>query len=232
MPNDMQVLMLATITVSFLHTLTGPDHYLPFVALSKSRNWSFPKTIFWTIICGCGHIWSSVVLGLGGAALGWSFAKIGWIESVRGGLAAWTLLGFGLVYSIWGLIRAKQNRRHKHFDVERGAVYVFEHRHQEVVIPGEKHKVTPWVMFIIFLLGPCEPMIPLLYFPAAQNSFPAMLMLVVVYTAFTLLTMISMVALGYYGISILPTNKLERYMHAMGGFTIFICGLGMVFMGW
>ena len=232
MPNDMQVLMLATITISFLHTLTGPDHYLPFVALSKSRQWSFSKTIFWTIICGCGHIWSSVALGLGGAALGWSVAKIGWIESVRGGLAAWTLLGFGLVYSIWGLIRAKQNRRHKHFDVERDALYVFEHRHGEVVIPKEKHKVTPWVMFIIFLLGPCEPMIPLLYFPAAQNSLPAMLTLILVYTALTLITMISMVALGYYGISILTTNKLERYMHALGGFTIFICGLGMVFMGW
>lgn len=232
MSNDLQVLMLAAITVSFLHTITGPDHYLPFVALSKSRGWSFTKTIFWTIICGCGHIWSSVFLGLSGAALGWSFAKIGWIESVRGGVAAWTLLGFGLIYGMWGLMRAKQNRRHKHFDIDEDAVYVFEHRHDEVVMRKDRHKVTPWVMFIIFLLGPCEPMIPLLYFPAAKNSFPAMLMLVFVYTIFTLLTMISMVALGYYGISFFKTNRLERYMHALGGATIFVCGLGMVFMGW
>ena len=224
--------MLAAITVSFLHTLTGPDHYLPFVALSKSRGWSLAKTILWTIICGCGHIWSSVLLGLCAAALGWSFAKLGSIESVRGGVAAWTLLGFGLIYSIWGLIRAQQSRRHKHFDIDEDSVYVFEHRHGEGVMPKDRHKVTPWVMFIIFLLGPCEPMIPLLYFPAAKNSLPAMLMLVLVYTIFTLLTMIAMVALGYYGISFFKTNKLERYMHALGGATIFICGLGMVFMGW
>jgi sulfite exporter TauE/SafE len=233
MQNDLQLLMLAAITISFLHTVTGPDHYLPFIALSRSRGWSFTKTIFWTIICGCGHIWSSVLLGLGGAALGWSFSKIGWMESVRGGFAAWTLLGFGLLYCIWGLIKARQNRRHKHFDINiDGAVYVFEHRHGELVMPKERHRVTPWVMFIIFLLGPCEPMIPLLYFPAAKNSFPTMLLLVLVYTIFTLLTMIIMVALGYYGISLFKTNKLERYMHALGGATIFICGLGMVFMGW
>jgi hypothetical protein len=99
-------------------------------------------------------------------------------------------------------------------------------------MPKERHKVTPWVMFIIFLLGPCEPMIPLLYFPAAKNSLSAMLLLIVVYTIFTLATMIAMVALGYYGISFVKTNKLERYMHALGGVTIFICGLGMVFMEW
>ena len=232
MQDDLQILMLAAITISFLHTVTGPDHYLPFIALSKSRGWSFTKTIFWTIVCGCGHIWSSVLLGLGGAALGWSFSKMGWLESVRGGLAAWTLLGFGLLYGVWGLIKAGQNRRHKHFDIDEGSIYVFEHRHGDMIMPKERHKVTPWVMFIIFLLGPCEPMIPLLYFPAAKNSFPAMLLLILVYTIFTLATMVVMVALGYYGMSFLKTNKLERYVHALGGAAIFICGLGMVFMEW
>jgi hypothetical protein len=28
------------------------------------------------------------------------------------------------------------------------------------------------------------------------------------------------------------TAKLERYMHAFGGLTLFVCGAGMVFMGW
>lgn len=233
MQNELQLLVLAAITISFLHTVTGPDHYLPFIALSKSRGWTFSKTIFWTIICGCGHVWSSVFLGLGGAAIGWSLTKISWLESVRGGLAAWSLLGFGLIYCVWGLIKARKDHRHKHFDVyDDGSVYVFEHRHGEAVMPKKKHKVTPWVMFIIFLLGPCEPMIPLLYFPAAKNSIQGMLLLIAAYTIFTLVTMVLMVALGYYGMSFLKTDKLEKYMHALGGATIFICGVGMVFMGW
>lgn len=233
MSPELEVLIIAAVTISFLHTVAGPDHYLPFIALSKARGWKFSKTLMWTIICGCGHVWSSVLLGLGGAALGWSLSKVRWLESVRGGLAGWTLLGFGLIYSIWGIVRARQNKKHKHFDVyDDGSIYVFEHNHNEVVAPKERHRVTPWVMFIIFLLGPCEPMIPLLYFPAAKNSLYGMILLVIVYTICTLATMILMVTMGFYGFSFLKTNKLEKYMHALGGFTILICGAGMVLMGW
>ena len=76
MQSEMEILVIAAITVASLHTLTGPDHYLPFIALSKSRNWSVSKAIGWTIICGSGHVLSSVLLGLGGAALGWSLSKL------------------------------------------------------------------------------------------------------------------------------------------------------------
>jgi hypothetical protein len=227
------LLFFTAIAVAFLHTLTGPDHYLPFIALAKARRWSLARTMMWTLICGFGHVGSSVVLGLGGAALGWSMSSIKWLESVRGGIAGWCLLGFGLVYAAWGFVRAKQNRAHKHFDIAGdGSVYVFQHRHGEMVAPRDRYTVTPWVIFIIFVLGPCEPMIPLLYFPAAKASWWIMTELVIIYMAFTLLTMSLMVVLGYFGIAYLKTTTLERYMHALGGVTIFLCGGGMVFLNW
>jgi sulfite exporter TauE/SafE len=229
---DLQILITAAITIACLHTVTGPDHYLPFIALSKARGWSFARTLMWTIICGCGHVWSSVLLGLGGAAIGWSLSKLHWFENVRGGVAGWVLLCFGLVYGIWGLLRAYQNKPHKHFDSYEEGIYVYEHKHGQAVQTSERYKVTPWVMFIIFLLGPCEPMIPLLYYPAATGSFFGMLVLIIVYTIFTLATMVAMVLMGYYGIAFLHTEKLERFMHALGGLTIFICGAGMLWMGW
>jgi hypothetical protein len=102
---EMELLILTAIAISVLHTVTGPDHYLPFIALSKARGWTVGKTIWWTVVCGCGHVWSSVLLGLGGAAIGWSLSSIKWVEAVRGGMAGWILLGFGIVYSIWGLIK-------------------------------------------------------------------------------------------------------------------------------
>lgn len=231
--SDVQLILLTAVSVSFLHTLAGPDHYLPFVALAKARGWTVSKTVWWTVVCGFGHVSSSVVLGLGGAALGWSLSKIGWLQEVRGGVAGWTLLLFGLIYFLWGLIRATANRRHKHFDVEDdGSLTVFEHRHGEAVAPTERHAVTPWVMVIIFLLGPCEPMIPLLSFPAVKNSPAILLLLIAVYTTLTLATMVLMVLLGLYGIQFLKTEKVEKYMHAIGGFTILICGAGMVFLDW
>jgi hypothetical protein len=232
MSPELQILILTAITISCLHTLAGPDHYLPFIALARTRGWSFRKTVWWTVVCGCGHVWSSVLLGLGGAAIGWSLSKAGWLQSVRGSLAGWGLIFFGLIYCTWGIIRAGKGTSHKHFDIGNdGAVYVFEHRHDELVIPRERHKVTPWVMFVIFLLGPCEPMIPLLYFPAAKNSTFGLITLIATYTVFTLLTMLTMVFLGYYGFSFLKTSRLEKYMHAIGGFAILSCGAGMVFLG-
>lgn len=233
MQSQIEVLVIAAVSIACLHTVTGPDHYLPFIALSKSRKWSFSKTIGWTVLCGCGHVWSSVLLGLGGAAIGWSLSKVSWMESIRGGLACWVMLAFGLVYGIWGLYRAYKNNPHKHFYLQDdGAIYVYEHKHGHSVSPQDKHKVTPWVMFIIFILGPCEPMIPLLYFPAAKNSWTGILLLIGCYTLATLATMVGMVILGFTGIAFVQTTKIERYVHALGGLTIFICGIGMLVMGW
>ena len=227
------LLFVSAITIAFLHTAAGPDHYLPFIALQKARNWSYGKTIGWTIACGAGHILSSVVLGIGVAALGWSVSKIDFMEGIRGNIAGWLMFGFGILYTSWGLYSAWKNKPHKHFDLgDDGALYVYEHEHGQPVAPANRHKVTPWVMFIIFLLGPCEPMIPLLYFPAAQNNWWVMLLMILVYMMITLVTMVVMVTLGYLGTAFINTEKAGRYIHAIGGFTIMFCGAGMLFMGW
>ena len=160
------------------------------------------------------------------------------IKSKMAGGSTWQRCGrcmllFGLCYGLWGLYRVKKNKTHKHFDMyEDGTLYVYEHKHGQMVQPADRHKVTAWVMFIVFLLGPCEPMIPLLYFPAAKNLWAGMMILIIIYTICTLATMVLMVVLGYYGFSFLKTEKLERYMHPLGGLTVFICGVGMVFMDW
>lgn len=233
MPSEFYMLVWPAITIALLHTLAGPDHYLPFIALSRSRNWSLKKTALWTVICGCGHVLSSVVIALLASLIGWSLGRIEFLEATRGGVAGWCLLIFGILYTAWGMMKVFKNRRHRHFDVAvDGSVYIYEHRDGEMVMPAERHRVTPWVMFIIFLLGPCEPMIPLLYLPAVQDSWMVMVLLVVVYLFFTLMVMLAMVILGYHGIGLLAGAKLEKYMHVLGGITIFICGAGMVWLKW
>lgn len=233
MSHEMYVLIVTAISIACLHTVTGPDHYLPFIVLSRTRQWSMARTVFWTILCGCAHVWSSVLLGIGGAAIGWSLSRIKVLENVRGGFASWALLGFGAVYACWGWLKASRNHSHKHFDFyEDGSIYVYEHRHGETVSPNVRHKVTPWVMFLIFALGPCEPMIPLLYFPAAKNSWIGMVSLIIVYTSCTLMTMLAMVIMGLYGVGLFKTAFLEKYMHFLGGLALMICGSAMIFMGW
>lgn len=233
MPTETTILLLTAVGIACLHTLAGPDHYLPFIVLSRSRNWSLPRTIFWTLVCGCGHVFSSVLLALTGAAIGWSLSKLSYLETVRGGLAGWALLFFGLLYGIWGLVQVQRGRAHKHFDIQDdGSLYVYEHKHGETAAPQNRYPVTPWVLFVIFVLGPCEPMIPLLYLPAAKSSWMTMLLLIILYTICTLLMMLILVITGFYGLAFLQMEKLSRYIHVLGGFTIFVCGAGMVFMGW
>ena len=231
--SEIQLLVLTAISIASLHTLMGPDHYLPFIALSKSRGWSAGKTIGWTVVCGSGHVLSSVLLGLGGAALGWSLSTLGWLETIRGGVAGWFMILFGMAYGAWGFYYAVKNIQHKHFDMgSENELYVYEHSHGTTTSPKERYKVTPWIMFIVFILGPCEPMIPLLYFPAAKSSWVGMGILIIVYTIVTLATMLIMVLLGYYSIGFIKTKNMERYAHALGGLTIFLCGVGMIFLEW
>ncbi|GAC1388908.1 MAG: hypothetical protein NVSMB45_18760 [Ginsengibacter sp.] len=189
--------------------------------------------MFWTALCGCGHVWASVFLGLGGAALGWTMSKYKILENFRGGIAGWAMILFGIAYTLWGIRKYKKNMAHKHFELsDQGQLYVYEHRHGAIVTPGERHKVTPYVMFLIFVMGPCEPMIPLLYIPGVRNSISDLLILVFVYTACTLLIMFAMVFTGLYGFKLINTNKLEPFMPALSGFTILICGIGMTWLNW
>jgi hypothetical protein len=44
--------------------------------------------------------------------------------------------------------------------------------------------------------------------------------------------MIVMVLLGYYGFSLMKPVANERYMAAISGAAVTLCGTGMVFMGW
>lgn len=85
-------------TLGFVHTVLGPDHYLPFVAMAKARNWSRAKTVAITAVCGFGHVASSVVLGFIGILAGAAVFRLEALEAVRGNLAGWLLLAFGFAY--------------------------------------------------------------------------------------------------------------------------------------
>lgn len=232
MATDMMALILSAITISFLHTASGPDHYMPFIVLSRSRNWSFYKTIGLTIICGFGHILSSVVISLIGVALGWQLSKLTWFQDIRGNLSGWALLLFGLIYLVWGIWKVFSNRPHKHFDVYDDSVYVYEHRHGSAVYPQQRVKVTPLILLAIFVMGPSEPLVPLLLYSGMNRSELEIGLIITVFAISTVVTMLVMVLLGLYGFSFFKTNKLERYMHAISGSVVMICGAGMVFLGW
>ena len=83
--------------IGFVHTLCGPDHYLPFIVIGKARNWTLAKTMWITFLCGLGHVLSSIVLGLIGVAFGLALGKLEAFEAYRGNLAAQALIDHGII---------------------------------------------------------------------------------------------------------------------------------------
>ena len=67
---DFYILVTTALSIGFIHTLIGPDHYLPFIMIGRARNWSVAKTMRITIYCGIGHVIGSAALGVVGIGFG------------------------------------------------------------------------------------------------------------------------------------------------------------------
>lgn len=236
MSQDLIILLTTAASIAFVHTLLGPDHYLPFILMSKSRKWSMAKTTWISSLCGIGHILGSFLLGMVGIFIGFSILQIKGFESFRGELVAWIFIAFGMVYLAWGLKRSFKSRSHEHYHSHGDGgkhIHVHNHTDEHVHVHNSKKKkeLTPWVLFTIFVLGPCEPLIPLLMYPAAKNSLIGIILVVFVFGIVTVLTMLGLILSSYLGLSFIPTKRLERHMHTIAGGTIALCGAGIILFG-
>jgi hypothetical protein len=330
--NDgLTALSLTALSIGFLHTLLGPDHYVPFAAMARAGRWSLGKTMLVTILCGLGHVASSAALGIIGVAMGVAVFRLETIEALRGDIAGWLLLAFGLVYTIYGVRGAIRNRPHAHLHVHAdGTIHAHEHVHdaehlhvhrsepvgacsstsgaedvprseptpedvaREVsaapaieagdrslvrrrfhattrmvssAIRASQHEapgtqcaidspiraeafelggnhgpslpvdrreprsgetLTPWILFTIFLFGPCEPLIPLVMYPAATGSLWGVAFVTTLFGLVTIATMCTIVAAMYAGAGMLPLAPLGRYGHAAAGVLILACGVAVM----
>ena len=236
MQNDMVLLGATAASIGFVHTLVGPDHYLPFIMMAKAQRWSKARTLGVTVICGVGHVLGSVLLGCVGIVLGIGVTSLEATEAVRGSVAAWGLVAFGLGYCVWGLRRAVKKRPHTHRHVhEDGSGHIHEHNHHRehchVHETGQASSITPWVLFVVFVLGPCEPLIPILMYPAAKSSLTGVVWVTALFGTVTILTMTGIVALSSWGFSFVPLKRMERYAHALAGGCICLSGLAIQLLG-
>lgn len=230
------VLSLTAATIAFIHTLIGPDHYLPFIVMARAKKWNTAKTVIVTFFCGVGHILSSVILGIIGIVLGIGVMKLEALEAFRGNLAAWALISFGFAYFVWGVHKAVKNKPHRHLHIHGGDKYPHSHLHAHsgghVHVHSSKDKnITPWILFTIFILGPCEPLIPILMYPAAKNSIHGLFLVIAIFGGITIVTMLGVVMVSLKGISFIHLGRFERYVHAAAGGTICLSGLAIQFLG-
>jgi len=233
---DTTIIGLATLAASLgvFHTLIGPDHYLPFVMIARARNWSLARTNMLTFVCGLGHVLSSVVLGFVGIAFIALMEKVEWLEGARGSLAAWMVIAFGLVYMVWGLRQAFRHQTHTHDHIHADGEH---HHHEHAHVGGHTHvhdsktSITPWVLFIVFVFGPCEVLIPTLMVPAAEHNYGAVALIATVFGIATIATMLVTVSLATSGLKLIRLGRVERFSYVIAGAVIAGSGLAMKLLG-
>lgn len=142
------------------------------------------------------------------------------------------LLGFGLAYTVWGIRQAVRNKPHSHLHIHGdGESHEHEHNHHgDHTHVHEECKpklagMSVWVIFIIFVLGPCEVLIPQLMYPAAKGNWFAVISVVLAFGIATIVTMTAIVVAGYFGLKKLPS--MERYIHLTAGIAITLCGVAI-----
>jgi sulfite exporter TauE/SafE len=168
--------------------------------------------------------------------MGVALNKLKLAESFRGNMAAWLLIAFGMAYLIWGLRQAYRKKSHLHTHAHTGEqVHSHAHSHSQEHVHVHSSKtttsVTPWALFVIFVFGPCEPLIPVLMYPAHENSLFGLVAVTCVFGVVTIATMLGVVMLARAGVNFLPLAKVQRFSHVIAGATICLCGFAIQFLG-
>lgn len=131
-PSSLSTVLGIAAATGVVHTLLGPDHYLPLAAVARERRWTVKQTSLAAIGFGVLHCLASVVLVFG-------FALTAGSIGVMSSAAAWLMLGIG-VCLVLATLRAR--------------------RVSESTADAVDRRVVTGLIGVAFVIGPCEWLIP------------------------------------------------------------------------
>ena len=208
-------LAAAAVTMASVHAL-APDHWMPLAALARAQGWSAIRTARVTVACAAAHVTVSVVIGLVALAFGVRlFDRFGTeLESVAGIV----LIGFGLLYALWGLKHA--------------AAHLHGHRHTHYDHIHNAHRLSPWTVFLLFAADPCLAIFPLM-FAAAPIGWGHVGAIIVLYELATMVTMTALVLPARSAANTFVRGAwMHRYGDAVAGAFIAAVGVAVSVLGW
>jgi len=229
----MWTLMLTAGGAGIVHTLLGPDHYAPLIALSRAKGWSLGKTLGVTLCCGAGHLLGSMVLAVIALLAFDALDLLKAFEQHRGSVAAYLMLGGGVAYAVWALRRLVRARADSHVAARTPAMTSScasgraDAQVYSSAVSQAAWSAGTWLLFLLFVLGPCEPLIPLILAGAAVTVWGAVAV-AAIFSLATLGTMSAVVFLGAFGLRSLRWAWMTRYGHVSAGVVMAACGMGML----
>jgi nickel/cobalt exporter len=92
-------------------------------------------------------------------------------------------------------------------------------------------RMTPWILFLIFVFGPCEVLIPMLVYPAAEHSGIGIFLVALVFGIATVGDHAAGGPARLSGLFLIRFKGKEHQLHLMAGLVILAAGAGMQFLG-
>lgn len=205
------VLVASAVTVGAVHTLLGVDHTVPILALSRAEGWGLKKSLAVTTCLGLVHLGSAALIFVLASSFAWPLARLVSLEDIRGEWALRGLVLFGFVYGTLALLRlltGPLGRRVKGTPASRGSLARF----------------VPFGV-VLSVLGPCEPLLPLLTAGHGASGFGLPLAIFGAFSVGTLVTMLSVVGLGFVGLQKASgrypsLDQLTPYSHVLAGYGV------------
>ena len=217
-------LMATAGTVGALHSL-APDHWLPFAALARARNWTPLRTARLATLCGFGHVTVSAILGIAAVLIGRKAVE-GLGTTLRD-VAPLLLIAFGFVYLILALWRISRTRILHHVDHIEGVPHDHGHGHHHHH-PGRG--LTEWSLFLLFCADPCVALIPMIV-AASTGGWGAIGGVVLVYEIATIAAIVILVQTAHAGVRAIRMPWLDRYGDAVAGVVIILLGAAVTVLG-
>lgn len=224
-------IIFAAAFLAVAHSLANPNHYLPFVALGRARGWSLLKTVAVAVFSGTGHLVAFVAAAAVGLVLGKGLEVFKEFAHWGADFGKWLFVAFGAAYTLFGVAYALKKRKAP--QCNDGSCEAFCGRCGKEKAAKKGNWSYAWLMFFLFALGPCDAIIPIVIYSAAEGGWQVLAILTAVYYFFTIASMALATALLYKGIALIGFKGVffSRWAHAISGIVIVLAALAAVITG-
>ncbi len=217
-------LIFTAATVGAIHSL-APDHWVPFAALARARNWSALRTARLAVVCALGHVTASAILGVLALLIGREAVEA--FGSTLASAAPLMLIAFGLVYMLWALWRATRRELLHQADHLDGNAHAHRHVHGH---HHHKRSATEWGLFLLFCADPCVALIPMIV-AASARGWASVGAVIIVYELATIAAIVVLVQTAHAGASRIRFAWFDRFGDVVAGGMILVVGTLVTFLG-
>lgn len=229
MDSSAAVYFAAASATAGLHALI-PDHWLPFVAMGRARNWSVAKTLALASVSGALHVFLAIGLGLVAYSLGRPGAeavaqRMGETLEV---LSSGSLMVFGIVYGAGSWLRERRHHPSVPAATESHASGS-GHHHGHLLERWFRGDLSGASLVLVIGASPCALAFPILLASAASLGAGGVILVAAGFGAATMLTTVLVTLAGSLSVRRLDFPFLTRYGDLISGVLISIVG-GVLFV--